>query len=127
MSWAVMGVAALRPGTATASVLIVVAFSVFAVGETLLSPVSPAIINDVASDRLRGRYNAVAGIAFQLAAIAAPAIAGVILGAGHGGAFIGMLVAGCAVLAALAFVLEAHLSPRANGVADALDRPGLAG
>ena len=116
-SWAVMGLAGLRPATPLAAGLIITAFSVFAVGETLLSPVSPAIINDVAPDRLRGRYNATAGFAFQLAAIAAPAIAGVVLGTGHGVAFIGMLVTGCGVLAALALVLEARLSPRANGLA----------
>jgi MFS family permease len=116
-SWAVMGIAAFHPATATASTLVVSAFAIFAVGETLLSPVSPALINDVASDHLRGRYNATAGIAFQLAAIGAPAIAGVVLGGGHGRIFILMLVVGCGVLAALAFALESRLSPHANGVA----------
>ena len=122
VSWTVMGIAALEPATPSASALVVAAFTIFAAGETLLSPVSPALINDVAADHLRGRYNATAGIAFQLAAIGAPAIAGVVLGAGYGRAFIVMLVAGCAILAALAFVLEARLSPHANGVAP-LDRP----
>ena len=40
----------------------VVACSViFAFGETLMSPVMPAITNALATDELRGRYNAMAG------------------------------------------------------------------
>ena len=116
LSWGIMGLAGLHPATPAASVLFIASLGLFAVGETLLSPVSPAIINDVAPDRLRGRYNAAAGIAFQLAAISGPAIAGVVLGASRGTAFIGMLIVGCGLLALIALSLERHLSARANGV-----------
>jgi MFS family permease len=115
-SWAILGTAGRVPGTPLAAVLVVGAFGVFAVGETLLSPTLPAIRNDVAPAALRGRYNAAAGIAFQLAHISGPSVAGVLLGAGRGNLFIAMLVGGCALLALVTRRLEQVLPPRANGV-----------
>jgi MFS family permease len=82
-----------------------------------MSPIGPAIVNDIAPAEIRGRYNATAGLAFQAAAIVAPAIAGYLLGAGRGDVFIAMLVLGCGLLAVAARRLEAVLSPRANGLA----------
>jgi MFS family permease len=116
-SWAIFGMAGLVPSTPLAATLVVGAFGLFAVGETLQSPITPAIINDVAPERLRGRYNAAAGIAFQIAAIGAPAVAGFLLGSGRGAAFIAMLIAGCALLAVAARRLERVLPPYANGLA----------
>ena len=54
--------------------------SVFAFGETLLQPTIPALVNDLAPDHLRGRYNAVSSGSFQLAAVIAPPIAGFLIG-----------------------------------------------
>jgi MFS family permease len=119
--WIVLGAAGHVPGTPLADVLVVVGFGVFAIGETLMSPVLPAIRNDVAPERLRGRYNAVASIAFQVAHIAGPAVAGVLLGAGRGDFFIALLVAGCVVLALTSVRLEEVLPPRANGLVAAVD------
>lgn len=48
---------------------------VFALGETMLSPVGPAIINEIAPEHLRGRYNAAQGLSWSLSATIAPAIA----------------------------------------------------
>jgi MFS family permease len=115
-SWAILGLAGFVPETGAAAVLVVGAFAVFALGETLMSPTLPAIRNDVAPEHLRGRYNAAAGVAFQLAHIAGPAVAGVLLGAGRGGSFIAMLVGGCVLLAPMTLRLERVLSPQANGV-----------
>jgi len=118
-SWVIFGLAGLVPATDLAAGLVIGGFGVFAIGETLQSPIGPAIVNDVAPERLRGRYNAAAGLAFQAAAIIAPSIAGFLLGAGRGGAFIAMLVVGCGALAIAAARLEGVLSPHANGVAPA--------
>jgi MFS family permease len=35
---------------------------VFAIGETIWQPVSPALVNDLSPEHLRGRYNAFIGI-----------------------------------------------------------------
>jgi len=115
-SWAILGVAGRVPATPLAAVLVVSAFGVFAVGETLMSPTLPAIRNDVAPEALRGRYNAAAGAAFQLAHITGPTVAGFLLGANRGDLFITMLVGGCGLLGLATLHLERVLPPEANGV-----------
>jgi MFS family permease len=117
-SWTILGVAGRIPATPLAAVVVVTAFGVFAVGETLMSPTLPAIRNDVAPDALRGRYNAAAGFAFQVANVTAPTVAGLLLGANRGGTFIAMLVGGCALLAFTVLRLERVLPSIANGVVD---------
>jgi MFS family permease len=89
---------------------------VFGLGETLLSPVVPAITNDLATDELRGRYNAVGSWAFQVAAVSAPAAAGVLLDRGFAGGFIGLIVGGCVALAVTSLRLGRVLPPAANGL-----------
>ncbi len=115
-SWATLGLAGQSPATPLAAVLMVVAFALFGLGETLLSPTAPAIVNDVAPDRLRGRYNGAAAVAFQLAAISGPVVSGVLLGRNLGDAFIIVLIAGCVLLALAALRLERVLPARANGI-----------
>jgi MFS family permease len=71
--WIILDVALALP-----KVLIVislcVAMVVFALGETMLSPVGPALVNDIAPEHLRGRYNAAAGLAWGVSGTLAPAI-----------------------------------------------------
>ena len=115
-SWLMTGLSGLVPGSTVAAVLIIGSFSVFALGETLLQPTIPAITNDLSPDHLRGRYNAVMAGAFQLAAVAGPVVAGVMLGARFNVAFIGMLIVGCAVMAIIAFAVERRIPTQANGI-----------
>jgi MFS family permease len=122
VAWGVMGWAGLVAGTTTAAVLVVLSMSVFAVGETLLSPIAPALTNDLAPEHLRGRYNAAASLAFQAAAITAPVTAGFLIGHDLPAVYVGSLLAGCVVFGALALWLEKHLPPAANGLrAEELD------
>ena len=51
-----------------------VAMVIFALGETMLSPVGPALVNEIAPEHLRGRYNAAAGLAWGVSGTLAPAI-----------------------------------------------------
>jgi MFS family permease len=118
IAWLMLGAAGLVPGTAIATMLLIGSLAVFGAGETLLSPIVPAVTNDLASDALRGRYNAVSSFAFQAAAVSAPVIAGVLLDRGWAGVFIGVSVGGCAVLAMVALKLAHHLPPAANGLAE---------
>ncbi len=114
--WLMTGLSGLFPGGTTAAVLVIGAMSVFALGETLLQPTIPAITNDLSPDHLRGRYNAVMAGAFQLAAVAGPVVAGLMLGAHLNVAFIGMLILGCAVMALIALAVEHRIPERANGI-----------
>ncbi|HEX7537293.1 MAG TPA: MFS transporter [Dermatophilaceae bacterium] len=116
LSWLMTGLSGLVPGSSVAAVLIIGSYAVFALGETLLQPTIPAITNDLSPDHLRGRYNAVMAGAFQLAAVAGPVVAGVMLGARFNAGFIGMLVLGCAAMALIAFAVEHRIPARANGI-----------
>jgi MFS family permease len=116
-SWLLLGATGLVSGTWGATLLVAACASVFAFGETLLQPTIPALTNELAPDHLRGRYNALTSGAFQLAAIIAPPIAGLLVGHGLGSVYIGSLVAGCLLCGFLAVArLEPQLSPEVNGV-----------
>jgi len=118
-SWLLLGSSGLVSGTMGAALLVAAMASVFALGETLLQPTIPALVNDLAPDHLRGRYNALSSAAFQLPAIIAPPVAGFLIGHGFGNIYIGVLVAGSLVLGLLAVAwLEPQLDPETNGVRD---------
>jgi MFS family permease len=114
-AWAVVGIAGLVGG-ALAAVLLIASAGIFGSGETLQSPVVPAVVNDLASERLRGRYNATNSLAFQIAAVLGPTSAGLLIGHGLAAAYIVTLLVGCAVLVLLLLSLEGRISPAANGV-----------
>lgn len=114
VSWGVIGSAALgSPGLA--AVLVVVGLALFGLGETLWAPTGATLVNDIAPDHLRGRYNAVSSVTWQLSSVIGPAVAGRMLGAGLGTQFILGLVGVLLVVAVLAVRLERHLSREANG------------
>jgi MFS family permease len=116
-SWLLLGLSGLVPGTAGATLLVAACTSVFAFGETLLQPTIPALVNDLAPDHLRGRYNALNSGSFQLAAVIAPPTSGVLIGHALGNVYIGLLVVGCLLCGLVAVArLEPQLDPRVNGV-----------
>ncbi|HEX6936618.1 MAG TPA: MFS transporter [Actinomycetes bacterium] len=121
VAWGVMGVAGLAAGTTAAAVLVVASMGIFALGETLLSPIAPAITNDLAPEHLRGRYNATASLAFQLAAISAPVSAGFLIGHEMPVTYVVTLLAGCVAFGVLALRMEGLLPRRANGLAEGDD------
>ncbi len=117
VSWLLLGASGLVSGTWGATMLVAACASVFAFGETLLQPTVPALVNDLATDHLRGRYNAASSAAFQLAQIIAPPVAGFLIGHHLDSIYIGTLVVGCLLLGVLAIArLEPQLPPNVNGV-----------
>lgn len=117
-AWAVV----LLGGQLDAVALFVVAPLLFAFGEMLHSPIVPAIVNDLAPEELRGRYNGAAATSWQGGRITGSLVAGAVLGAGLGVPLIAVFVAGCGVAALLALSLERLLPPSANGVIYASER-----
>ena len=115
-AWALLGATGMVAGTLLAAVGVVVFHVLFGLGETMLQPTVPAIVNDLASDRDRGRFNAVSAGAFQLGAITAPVVAGWLLDRRLGGVFIGVLLTCLGLVAVLALALERTISPQVNGV-----------
>lgn len=93
------------------------ALMVFAVGETLLAPSQASLVNDLAPDHLRGRYNGLYTLAWTTGLAIGPAVAGATLGAGHGSAlFVGLAVA-CLVTGFAALGLGRRLPPSVDVVA----------
>ncbi len=118
LCWLIVLAAGHTSSTAAATAALVAAAAVFGLGETFLSPSLPAIVNDVAPDDARGRYVAVYSTSWQVGPMIGPAIAGVALGAGAGGALLVGLAAAC-VLAWPAAVLCERLVPASANVAAA--------
>jgi MFS family permease len=117
VSWALLGASGLAPGTWAATFFVAACSSVFALGETLLQPTMPAIINDLAPDHLRGRYNGLSAGSFQTASILGPIVAGFLIGHHLHLEYLAVLVAGCGLVAWLAVArLERQLDDRANGL-----------
>ena len=116
ISWLVLGLAGLVPGSMAASAAVLAFMGLFALGETMLQPTVPAITNDLAPDHLRGRYNAISAGAFQAGTILGPVVAGVLLQHQLAEAYIALLVGGCVAMVWLARLLEQRITPAANGL-----------
>jgi MFS family permease len=116
-SWALLAASGITPGTWTATFFVAACASVFALGETLLQPTMPAIVNDLAPDHLRGRYNGLTSGCFQAASILGPIVAGFLIGHSLHLEYLVLLIAGCALVAWLSVArLEPQLDDRANGL-----------
>jgi len=115
LSWLVIGISIDLPTPAT-MVLACLGAGIFALGETLWSPVAPAIVNDLADERIRGRYNAVASWTWSVAGTVGPALAGIMLGAGLAGAWITVVVVGCIAASLMLLRLRRILTPVQDGV-----------
>jgi MFS family permease len=93
VAWAVTLVAGALGGGLWAILTFALAMVVFAVGETLLSPTLPAIVNDLAPDALRGHYNGISVLAWTTGFMIGPVVAGFALSRGLGSAmFVGLIV-----------------------------------
>lgn len=91
---------------------------VFGLGECLVSPTVPAMLNDLAPDALRGRYNAAYSFTFSIGHIVGPAFAGVFLGRGLGDELFFLLAVVSLATLMLVRNLERHVPERANRVTD---------
>jgi MFS family permease len=126
-SWLVLGATGLLPHTLGAAIGVIAFMGVFAFGETMLQPTVPAMCNDLASDRTRGRYNAINAAAFQGGAITGPLVAGVMLGEGLTAGFVTVMIAGAVIVCALAIVLERVVPASANGIEAAAEEDAANG
>ncbi|HUH08571.1 MAG TPA: MFS transporter [Egibacteraceae bacterium] len=126
LTWAITIVAGEVTAGAAAAVTFALAMVLFALGETLFSPTIPAIVNDLASDELRGRYNGTYTLAWTTGFMVGPAVAGFTLRAGLGSLLFTVLIVGCVLTALAARVLERYIPAEANLVARASPVPAEA-
>ncbi|HZD00076.1 MAG TPA: MFS transporter [Actinomycetes bacterium] len=115
-AWAVTLAAGRLAGGLDATLAFAAAMVVFAVGETFVSPTVTPIVNHLAPDALRGRYNAVSTLAWTTGFVLGPAIGGLAIGAGQPEELFGGLIAACGVVFLGARALERHLPAAANVV-----------
>jgi MFS family permease len=113
-SWAVIASSDAVSGGA-AVLLVVVGLGMFGLGETLWAPVAPAVVNDLATEELRGRYNALQGMTWTVSMIIGPALAGLLIGNGLVHLWVACTVGGTAVASLLFLGLRRHLTPLQDG------------
>jgi MFS family permease len=120
LSWALLGLLPhLGPDARTAVVL---AFgAVFGFGECFMAPTLQPLVNALATDRLRGRYNALSGSTFSIAFVVSPAVSGLLIGHDHAGLWLSGVVALAGAAAVVATRLHRHLSPEQDGPSAALE------
>lgn len=106
VAWAVTLAGGELGGGAQVVAVFALAELIFAVGETLVSPSLTPMVNDLATDRLRGRYNAVSTLAWTSGFIVGPLVAGTALGSGHSTALFLGLIGACLIGAAASFRLR---------------------
>ncbi|MGC5017578.1 MFS transporter [Micromonospora sp. DT47] len=123
-AWLVLGAAG-QVGTGDALVAalgVVACAAIFGFGETMLSPVMPALTNALATDELRGRYNAMSSMIFGISGVIGPVTAGPLIGAADGKVWVAVVVGGCLAASVVALSLRPLLTAVQDGRAPAADR-----
>ncbi|MFD9466900.1 MFS transporter [Streptomyces sp. NPDC060027] len=92
------------------------AMAVFALGETFLSPTAAPLVNELASDHLRGRYNGLYVLAWTCGSIGGPALAGLLV-SGQASLLFAICIAGLLTAAGLARRLERIVPEAVNRAA----------
>lgn len=113
-SWLVVAIS-VPTGGSFAVILLCLSQFIFALGETLWSPIAPALANELAPAHLRGRYNALSSLQWNIANAIGPLIAAVTLGQNMPYLWIGILLVGCLVSALLMNRLGKILTPEQDG------------
>jgi MFS family permease len=121
-SWAIFGLSALPVSWGLRTAAVLVFSGLFAVGETFMAPTTSPLVNSLASDRVRGRANALATMSYSIAFVASPAICTGMIAAGAAAVWIGLLCAGCFGTVMLGLRLGRLLGPQQDMVVDA-DKP----
>ncbi|WP_372516120.1 MFS transporter [Streptantibioticus silvisoli] len=127
VAWLALGAGGHAGGGVLPVLGVVTCAAVFGFGETLLSPVMPAVTNALASDALRGRYNSVSSMVFGMSGVIGPVTAGPLLELDRGTVWVVLVVAGSLVASLLALSLRPLLTAAEDGRAvQQAPRPELA-
>jgi MFS family permease len=115
ISWLIITSSDLTSGGISVA-LVVVGLALFGLGETLWAPVAPAIVNDLAREDLRGRYNALSGMTWTVSSIVGPLVAGMLIGHDLPYVWVACVVGGTGVAAVLFAGLRSHLTDAQDGI-----------
>jgi len=111
--WFVTGIGVARPGATF--FLACVGTAIFAVGETIWSPIGASLQNVIAPEHLRGRYNAISGLVWVISGTLGPAISGVLLQQARVNLWLGMILVGLTIAGFLGVRLRQELTPEEDG------------
>jgi len=126
-TWLLVLAAGAGGSSSAAGVGFVAAAILFAFGEVLLAPALPALVNDIASDQYRGRYNSAAALATTVGMIVGPLLAGAALQAGRPDVFFVSLAIGCLLLVPAWSRMSRILPASADGRREVPEPVGRAG
>ncbi len=96
------------------SILLVSALVVFGIGETFLSPSLVPLVNNLAHEAVRGRYNAMYNLSWQVGLILGPLVAGFALEHGSGSLLFLLLALLCGLGGLGALIMERIIPNTAN-------------
>ena len=120
ISWLVLGVGLLNPGWVFLAACI--ATAIFAVGETVWSPVGSSLQNAIAPEHMRGRYNAVGGLVWVIAGTIGPAFSGFMLERGWAIQWL-LVIAAAALLAGyLGQSLRRLITDKEDGILESAEQ-----
>ena len=111
-AWLVVPIAGSETAT-TATLLLIGAMTIFAIGECLHGAVQAPLVSDLAEPRLLGRYMALSALSWQVGFALGPAVGGFVLDYSPSAVWLGA-AAFCALGGALAFLVETTLPARAR-------------
>jgi len=111
-AWLVVPLAGSKTAGA-ATLLLIGAMTIFAVGECLHGAVHAPLVSDLAEPRLLGRYMALSALSWQVGFALGPAVGGFVLDYSPNATWLGA-AAFCAVGGGLAFLVETTLPARAR-------------
>jgi MFS family permease len=112
--WAILDITLALPPVLTIASLCA-SQVIFALGEAMLSSTGPAIVNEIAPEHLRGRYNAANGLTWGLSAMVAPLIVAAFFD-NHLSDWWPVCIGLMALVSSLAMLnLRHHLSDREDG------------
>lgn len=115
-AWVVVALCGVVPGIWAAAAA-VAGLGLFGAAETLWSPVAPALVNALAPERLRGRYNALSGMTWTVSSVVGPSVAGLLIGNGLAALWVLVTVGGTACAALGFLALGRRIGHRQDGVA----------
>jgi MFS family permease len=123
LCWGASWLIVLAGGLTHTVILFMVAAAVFGLGEILLAPTMPALVNDIAPEALRGRYNGASTLAYTTGSATGPLLAGFALGYQLAIPLFLVLVAACLAGALFALRLEIRLPRAVNTVPASSGQP----
>ena len=107
--------AALRMPEVLAVISICIGMAIFAIGETLINPVGSALINEIAPEHLRGRYNAASGLTWGVSSMVAAAFTSILFSS-HLGSWWPLFIGSASLGGSLMMLsLRKSLTPKEDG------------